>query len=94
MSPEIIVKYNELLNSLSDSILTNIDQKSITTLIKKQIKDKSTWEFNSITVDGKDASNYAYSTGRSLVYVMNPDIESVNNAKNNIKEVLDTKEEK
>ncbi len=94
MSPEIIVKYNDLLNSLSDSILTNIDQKSITTLIKKQIRNNTSWEFNTITVDGKDSSNTTYSTGRSRVYVMEPDLESVTKAKNMIDELLNPNEEK
>ena len=30
LSPTILVKYNSLLNSVGDSVITNVDQKSIT----------------------------------------------------------------
>jgi len=90
MSPKIITKYNSLLNSVSDSIITNIDQKSVTKLIKKQIKNNASWDIESFSVTGNDASDVTYSTGSQSVYVMKQDKESVNNAKKLFDKVLET----
>lgn len=90
ISPEIIVKYNGLLNSVSDSVITNIDQKSITKLIKNQIKKNSEWTFETLTVEGTDGYNTTYSTGSSSVYVMNQDEESVLDAKKAFDKILET----
>ena len=90
LSPKILVKYNSLLNSVSDSIVTNINQKSVTKLIKKQLKDGKEWTFESFTVEGTDANNTTYSTGSSIVYVMNPKEESVEEAKKLFDNILET----
>lgn len=91
ISPSIIVKYNSLLNSVSDSVITNVDQKAITKLIKKQIKDNTSWEIESYSVDGSDSSNVTYSTGRSKAYVMIPKEETVDEAKIKLDKILGTK---
>lgn len=91
ISPSIIVKYNSLLNSVSDSVITNVDQKTITKLIKKQIKDNSNWTIEQYSVDGSDSSNITYSTGRSKAYVMVPNEETVTEAKYKLDEILETK---
>lgn len=90
MSSKIIVKYNSLLNSVSDSVITNIEQKSITKLIKKQIKKNNSWTIESYSVDGTDGSNVTYSTGKSKAYVMNPKKETVLEAKKKLDIVLET----
>ena len=90
MSPSIIVKYNSLLGSVSDSVITNIDQKSVTKLVKKQIKSNDAWEIKTYSVDGSDASNTTYSTGSARVYVMNPKEETVMEAKKKLDDILET----
>lgn len=90
ISPKIITKYNGLLSSVSDSIITNIDQKSITKLIKKQIKNNAAWDIETYSVDGTDASDVTYSTGSQKVYVMKQDKKSVTEAKKLFDKVLET----
>jgi len=90
MSSKIITKYNSLLNSVSDSIITNIDQKSITKLIKKQIKNNSGWDIKTYSVTGSDASDITYSTGSQSVYVMKQDKKSVLEAKKLFDKILET----
>lgn len=90
MSPKIIVKYNGLLNSISDSVITNIEQKSITKLIKKQIKNNNSWTIESFSVDGTDGSDITYSTGKMKAYVMKPKTETVLEAKKKFDEILET----
>ena len=88
MSKTILTKYNSILKSLSNGIKTNIDKDTISKLVTKQLKDYIGWNIESVVATGKDAYNYAYSTGKSKVYVIEPDEESVNSIKDKIKEVI------
>lgn len=90
LSPTIIVKYNSLLNSVGNSLLTNIDQKSITKLIKKQIKNNTEWIIESYSVNGSDSSAPTYSTGSQKAYVMKPDEKTVLEAKKKLDKILET----
>ena len=88
MSKSIITKYNQILKSLSSGIKTNIDKDSISKLVTKQLKDNTSWSIESVVAKGTDSYNYAYSTGKTKVYVMEPDEESINSIKNKIKDVI------
>ena len=90
LSPSILVKYNSLLNSVSDSVITNIEQKSITKLIKNQIKNNSSWTIESLSVDGTDGSKGTYSTGSAKAYVMIPKEETILEAKKKLDIILET----
>lgn len=91
MSPKIITNYANLLSSLKGKFVTNISDEDITKLIKMQLKNNSSWTINSISVNGTDAMDYVYSYKKVKLYVMKPDYETVNNAKSQIKKVLDNK---
>lgn len=85
----IISKYNEILTSLNGSFETDMPLDMITSFIRKQINDMDKWEIESIAVTGYNSSNYTYSMGSNYkLYVMEPNWESVNAAKNKINEVL------
>ena len=88
MSPSILTKYNSLLKSLSKGVLTNVEQKTITKLVNMQLDDNIKWEIETLSVTGKDSSNITYSAGRA--YVMEPDMESVNEAKLKIKSLMES----
>lgn len=88
MSKSILTKYNQILKSLSSGIKTNIDKDSISKLVTKQLKDNTSWSIESVVAKGTDSYNYAYSTGKTKVYVMEPDEESINSIKNKIKDVI------
>ena len=88
MSPSIIIKYNSLLSSISDSLITNIDIKSMTKLIKNQIKNNTPWTYSSFSVDGKDSTKPTYSTGGANAYVMEPDEETIKSAIDEINKVF------
>ena len=90
MSPNIIVKYNSLLSSVSDSLITNMNQKTFSRLIKEQIRKKKTWDIETYSVDGSDSSNKTYSTGGAYAYVMLPKEETVKEAKIKLDSILET----
>lgn len=87
-SKDIIVKYNSLLNSVSNSIVTNIPTDRLTSLIKMQLSKNYDWTITSNSLEGENASNYTYSTPTQKVYVMEPDEESVEEAKALIESII------
>lgn len=87
-STTILTKYTSILNSLSGSFNTNIEQDEISTVVKNQLKNMPSWKINSISLTGTGASSPTYSMGSQLLYVMNPNQASVNEAKSTIKSVM------
>lgn len=88
LSAGIITNYNNLLNALSGEFLTNITNNEITDLIKWQIDGMYSWDIETISLDGSNAFDYTYSYKNQKLYVMMPYPESVNSAKEKIKNVL------
>ena len=80
--------YLNLLTVLEKSIQTNMNKKLINNFINLQIKNNYDWSFESIGVTGYDSGNYTYSYPGQYLYVMEPDNESVDVAKEKIKEML------
>ncbi|MBR6689769.1 MAG: LCP family protein [Bacilli bacterium] len=83
----IITKYNSLLNAIDGKYQTNISMKSITSLVKMQLKDMSSWNITSHSLTGKDSKDYTY-TYNQLLYVMKPDTASIDEAIELINNVL------
>lgn len=83
----VITKYSSILNSLENTFQTNMTNKDITNLIKMQLNDNASWNITSNVLSGKGASDYTYSYKGQKLYVMIPDDDSVNSAKNLIDEV-------
>ena len=59
----------------------------ITSLVKKQIKEMANWTIEKQVLTGSDSSELTYTFPKSYGYVMIPDEESVENAKNKINEI-------
>lgn len=89
LSKNIITKYNDLLNALEGKFVTNFGTENITKLVKEQMKDMPSWKIDKYTLTGSDAYDYTYSYKSLKSYVMVPDMESVNTAKEKIKSVLE-----
>ncbi len=86
-SPAILTKYNSILNSLEGSFETNVNSQNIKKLVKMQLDDMAEWQISSANLDGKDSSNYTYTFGQQMLYVMEPNQESIDNAKKMINKV-------
>lgn len=89
-SKSIITKYNSLLNAIDGKYQTNMSMKKITSLVKMQLNDMASWNVTSYSLTGSDSKNYTY-TSNQLLYVMEPDEDSLNEASNLINEVLGDK---
>lgn len=77
----LISNYMNILDTLSISFQTNLDRKRITSLIQFQIDKHPSWKFETQRVDGKGDYQITYSIPGMKVYVMQPEMESVKQAK-------------
>lgn len=88
LSSKIITNYNDLLKALNNKFLTNMKDEELTKLIKWQIDGMYNWDILNISLNGTDSYQYTYSYQKQLLYVMLPDEESVNTAKEKINSVM------
>ena len=88
-STVLISKYNNILKSLEGTFQTDMDMDTIRKFIKYQIDKMPSWKVESMAVTGYNSKNYTYSMGKNwLLYVMEPNEQSVANVQSKIKEVL------
>ncbi len=81
-----ITNYNNVLESLSDLYQTNIPRDVITNVIKYTI-DGAEWNIESQSMNGSDSRNYVHMTNLTD-YVMEPNMDSVQEAVARIKEII------
>lgn len=86
-SKSIITKYNSLLSAIDGKYQTNMGSKKITSLIKMQLNDMTSWNVTSYSLTGHDSNNYTYTYNQKL-YVMEPDSDSINEAMDLIEKTL------
>ena len=89
LSPSIIINYNAIMNSLAGSIDTNMTTSEITSLIKMQINDMSPWDIETNNVVGTGTMKTTYTYKSTPLYVMIPDYDSVEAAKEKIRQVME-----
>jgi LCP family protein required for cell wall assembly len=87
-NPSILVNYQQILASLQGTLQTNMKPDDMTGLIKGQLNNMRKWNVKSISVDGTSSRNYTYSMGNMSLYVIVPDMATVNIAKQQIQQYL------
>ncbi|MEG1705822.1 MAG: LCP family protein [Clostridia bacterium] len=90
-STTVLTKYTNILNSLSSSFQTNVEQKDISSLVKMQLDTMPSWKISNMSLDGTGANLTTYSAGSQKLYVMIPDQNTVKEAKSKIDSILDGK---
>lgn len=85
-NPGNLLNYQKILSSLTDASQTSMSSDNITTLINTQLNSMDKWTTRSISVTGTDSHNYTYSMGNMMLYVMEPDVSSINIAKQKIQQ--------
>lgn len=84
-SKVLLRSYGDILSSLSNSFQSNIDNELIKELVKEQLDSMSSWDIRSISVDGSGMhTTSTYSMPGWNLYVMVPNYDTVNNARNEI----------
>lgn len=85
----LISKYNSILNALDKSFTTDLSSEEITSIIKYQLDKMPSWKIESIAVTGSGSMDYTHSMGTKYkLYVMEPDKNSIEKAKQKINEVI------
>ena len=77
VSPAILMGANGILESVSGNVDTNMSQEQIQTLIKSQLASPAAWNIKSMAAEGTGDEQYCYSSGESLLYVTQPDMNSI-----------------
>lgn len=87
-SKETLLKYNEILKVLGNTIQTNMPKEMIYQLVNNQLNKMEKWTFSSYALKGTGSMDYTYSYSAGRLYVMIPDMNTVNEAKTKIDELL------
>ena len=86
-STAIITNFSNILDSVSESMSTNMDTKSINKFVKMQLNDMRGWTIESVNLVGTDLyTTETYTFPGTELYVMKQDVESVNTVKTKIKD--------
>lgn len=85
-SPAILSEYGSILDSVQDSMGTNVPYPLIAGLIRDQLDSGASWSIMTYSVDGTGDTQIPYSMSSS-VYVMVPDTATVDHAKELLAEV-------
>ncbi len=88
LSPDILMRYTSILESVEDCIDMSIPYSEIATLVRQQLEDGSDWNIKMYGVSGWGDTQQPYSLA-SYAYVMQPDYETVDKAKELMKMVRD-----
>ena len=89
-STDSFTNYKEILDSLSNLYTTTIPKDVVTSIAKDTI-DGIEWKFTTQSVDGTDSNNVFIAILNDYDFAMIPDMNSVNQAKDKINEVLNNK---
>ena len=77
MSPALLTGYMDLMESVSDSFVTNMPKSSVGDLMKLQLREGGSWNVVTNSVSGYVSEAYTYSDSSQLLSVMLPDEASV-----------------
>ena len=90
ISPELLVNYNSIMESLAGRFETSVPYDLISTIIREQLKTGGSWSVSTYSVDGTGDSQVPYSMSQKA-YVMVPDQSTVDTAKQMIQDLYDGK---
>ena len=89
----LIQNYDKILKSLEGTFESNLSTENITSVVQFQLDDMSPWEFVTSNLNGTGGNEPTYSYPKSVLSVMYPDQNTIEEAKLKIKEILEEKEE-
>ena len=88
-STAIITNFSQILDSVSESLTTNMDTKNMNKFVKMQLNDMRGWNIESINLVGANLyTEKTYTFYGTNLYVMQQDPESVQMAKDKISEYM------
>ena len=88
-SPEMLLRYSDLMSSLQQSFNTDLASSDLTDLVKMELDSSTDWNIQSYGVSGQGARRSTYSMGSRSLYVALQDEASIEGAKERIQKVFD-----
>ena len=89
--PENALYMNAILGAVSNSVETDLTEQSLKRLIRMQLDDMRKWTVESIAVDGSGSMQPTYSMGAQKLYVMIPNEQTLDVARQRIQATLEAK---
>ena len=90
-NPSLLIHYEDILEVLNKSMITNLSVKDLTNLIKASLPNINNWDISTISLNGINSSKLTHTYPKGYLYVMEPDRKSINDAKDKIKNTLNYK---
>lgn len=87
-SKDVLYNYSNVLDGIAGTFQTDMASDDIYTLVKKQLVDNTKYTIDSYSVTGTGDSCTTYSTPKTKVWVMQPNMDEVEHAKGLINSVL------
>ena len=84
----ILSEYTNILNVLDGKFATNMDMDEVLNLVKYELNDLKNYHIESIQVDGYGSTGKTYSYPYEELWIMIPDENTINDAKDKINKVL------
>lgn len=81
MSPAILTHYTEVMSEIEGTFQTDMSYEMIAELVRMQIEDSTAWNIQSYSVSGTGMHSGTYSIPNMSLYVMEPDMTTVEQAK-------------
>lgn len=90
-SPAILTSFSSVLDTVSQSIETNMSSTELNALVQMQLSDMPSWDIQSYQITGDSASLPCYSTGGTLASVVVPIETSIVQATEYIDQLIEGK---
>lgn len=87
-SSEMLYKYNDILDKISDCFQTNMPSDAIYAMVQFQLANNISWKIDSYSLTGTGSHETTYSMPSTTTYVMVPSDEDVEQAKQLIEGTL------
>ena len=87
-NPGVLIKYNDILNAIDGSFETNMTYDEVTSLVKSQLTNTSSWSVDSVNVGGENGMDYTYSMGDTKLYVTYPNYDEIERVQKEINKVI------
>lgn len=91
MSPALLKRYDDIMNSVAESFQTNMEKGDIRALVNYQIDEAPKWKVQTYSVSGTGSRATTYSVPNAYAYVMYPDEETINTARQFMNDMKENK---
>ncbi|MDO4314052.1 MAG: LCP family protein [Eubacteriales bacterium] len=88
MSPAILTSANQILESVSDCVETNMTRDEMADFINMQLNDGASWSIESTAATGRGDKQTCFSSGGALLYVMWPDDAVIGDISRKMRQVM------